>query len=244
MNHLRPIGLRARRTAGTLGVMAAAVLVAAGVLAPDTLVATAAAEPCPDVDVIFARGTFESPGVGVTGQAFVDALQARVASKTVEVSPVDYPASLDFTNGAGAGVADAATQVTDEAARCPKTKIVVGGYSQGAAVSAYITSDTVPVNFPLPEGLTGPLAPDVARHVAAIVLFGKPSTGFLNFLVHDAPPIDIGHLYGPKTIELCVPEDPVCSPTGNQQGAHGSYATNGMADQAADFTVHTIARPV
>ena len=244
MNHLRPIGLRARRTARTLGVTAAAVLVAAGVLAPDTLVATAAAEPCPDVDVIFARGTFEPPGVGVTGQAFVNALQTRLASTTVEVSPVDYPASLDFTNGAGAGVADATTQVTDEAARCPKTKIVVGGYSQGAAVSAYITSDTVPVNFPLHEGLTGPLPPDVARHVAAIVLFGKPSTGFLNFLVHDAPPIDIGHLYSPKTIELCVPEDPVCSPTGNQQGAHGSYATNGMADQAADFTVHAIARPV
>lgn len=244
MNHLRPIGLRARRTASTLGVMTAAVLVAAGVLAPDTLVATAAAEPCPNVDVIFARGTFEPPGVGVTGQAFVDALQTRLAPKPVEVSPVDYPASLDFVNGAGAGVADATTQVTDEAARCPKTTIVLGGYSQGAAVSAYITSDTVPANFPLPEGLTGPLAPDVARHVAAIVLFGKPSTGFLNFLVHDAPPIEIGHLYAPKTIELCVPEDPVCSPTGNQQGAHGSYATNGMADQAADFTVHALARPV
>ena len=134
--------------------------------------------------------------------------------------------------------------MTDEAARCPKTKIVIGGYSQGAAVSAYITSDTVPANFPLPEGLTGPLPPDVARHVAAIVLFGKPSTGFLNFLVHDAPPIDIGHLYAPKTIELWRTEDPVCSPTGNQQGAHGSYATNGMTDQAADFTVHAIARLV
>ena len=110
MNHLRPIGLRARRTASILGVMAAAVLVAAGVLAPDTLVATAAAEPCPDVYVIFARGTFEPPGVGATGQAFVEALQTRLAPKTVEVSPVDYPASLDFTNGAGAGVADATTR--------------------------------------------------------------------------------------------------------------------------------------
>ncbi|MET0454123.1 MAG: cutinase family protein [Mycobacterium sp.] len=234
---------RAVRALGAVGALTAAVLIAVTVLiTPGTFVASATVEPCPDVDVIFARGTFEPPGVGVTGQAFVDALQAHVAPKTVHISPVDYPASLDFTNGAGAGVANAATQLTDEASRCPKTRIVLGGYSQGAAVSAYVTSDTVPANFPLPEGLTGPLPPEVARHVAAIVLFGKPSAGFLDFLVHGAPPIDIGHLYAAKTIELCVPEDPVCSPSGNQRGAHGSYATNGMAEQAADFAVHAMAR--
>lgn len=240
MNDLQPIRPRALRTANTGGVIAAAVLVAVSVLAAPGHVAAAAEPRCPDVDVIFARGTFEPPGVGVTGQAFIDALQSRLVSSTVEVSPVDYPASLDFTNGAGAGVVDTSTKVTEEASRCPNTRIVVGGYSQGAAVAGYITSDTVPANFPLPVGVTGPLPPEVARHVAAVVLFGKPSAGFLNFLVHDAPPIDVGHLYAPKTIDLCVPEDPVCSPTGNLQGAHGSYATNGMADEAADFTANAV----
>jgi len=231
------------RALGAIGTLTAAVLVCAAMLtAPIARVASAEAEPCPDVDVIFARGTFEPPGVGVTGQAFVDALQSRLAPKTVEVSPVDYPASLDFANGAGAGVADASRQVTAAAARCPKADIVVGGYSQGAAVSGYVTSDTVPANFPLPDGVTGPLPPETARHVAAVVLFGKPSAGFLNFLVRDAPPIDIGHLYASKTIDLCEAEDPVCSPTGNRQGAHGSYASNGMADQAADFTVRAMQR--
>nr|MEA1123053.1 cutinase family protein [Mycobacterium shigaense] len=33
--------------------------------------AVASAEPCPDVQVVFARGTGEDPGVGPTGQAFV-----------------------------------------------------------------------------------------------------------------------------------------------------------------------------
>jgi len=232
-----------RHAAKTVGAPTAAVLIAAAMLvAPGTRVASAAAEPCPDVDVVFARGTFEPPGAGVTGQAFIDALQARLAHKTVDVSPVDYPASLDFANGAGAGVADAGRQVTAAVARCPKTEIVLGGYSQGAAVSGYVTSDTVPANFPLPEGITGPMPPEVARHVAAVVLFGKPSAGFLNFLVHDAPPIDIGHLYAAKTIDLCAAEDPVCSPTGNDRGAHGSYASNGMADQAADFTARAIER--
>ena len=56
----------------------------------------------------------------------------------------------------------------------------------------------------------------------------------------DAPPIAIGPRYGPKTIELCVPEDPICSPTGNDQTAHGAYAANGMTDQAADFAAHAV----
>ncbi|MBV8788913.1 MAG: cutinase family protein, partial [Mycobacterium sp.] len=33
-----------------------------------------ASAQCPDVQVVFARGTGESPGVGPTGQAFADAL--------------------------------------------------------------------------------------------------------------------------------------------------------------------------
>ena len=60
----------------------------------------ASAQPCPDVDVVFARGTSEPPGVGGIGQAFVDAL--RVASRrprSVDVYPVNYPASSDFGSG-------------------------------------------------------------------------------------------------------------------------------------------------
>jgi cutinase len=35
---------------------------------------TASAAPCPDVEVVFARGTFAPPGVGGIGQDFVNAL--------------------------------------------------------------------------------------------------------------------------------------------------------------------------
>jgi cutinase len=47
--------------------------------------ANAADDSCPAVEVVFARGTFEAPGVGATGQAFVDALNARLPGKTVDV---------------------------------------------------------------------------------------------------------------------------------------------------------------
>lgn len=194
----------------------------------------AEAEPCPDVQVVFARGTFEPAGVGATGQAFVDALRAQLPGKSIDVYPVNYPASLDFARAAD-GVADASTKVQSVATTCPKTKMVLGGYSQGAAVIAYITTDTIPPNFTLPAGITGPMPAAVAPHVAAVTLFGKPSSGFLNMLDANAPPINIGHAYTAKALDLCVADDPVCSGQGGDPGAHGQYAVNGMADQAATF---------
>jgi hypothetical protein len=43
--------------------------------------------------VVFARGTGELPGVGPTGQAFVDALRPQIGEKSFEVYPVNYPAT-------------------------------------------------------------------------------------------------------------------------------------------------------
>ena len=195
---------------------------------------SASADPCPDVEVIFARGTFEPAGVGDTGQAFVDALRGRLSGKSVDVYAVNYPASLDFATAAD-GVIDTSNRVRDMATRCPSSKMVLGGYSQGAAVVAYTTEDTVPNGFALPEGITGPMAPDVAKHVAAVVLFGKPSSGFLQMIYTGAPPITVGKLYTGKTLDVCIPEDNVCAPGGTDNGAHNLYAVNGMAAQAADY---------
>jgi cutinase len=205
-----------------------------GATALSAAVTPASAADCPDVKVVFARGTFEPPGVGATGQAFVDSLRAKSGSKSVDVYAVDYPASLDFA-AAASGVLDAGNVVRDTASTCPRTDIVIGGYSQGAAVAAYLTEDAVPEGFELPPGLTGPLPPAVAKSVAAVTLFGKPSTGFLQLVYSAAPPITIGSRYTAKTIDLCNQDDPVCSPTGRDRAAHSQYAFNGMTDQAADF---------
>ncbi|HEY6650427.1 MAG TPA: cutinase family protein [Mycobacterium sp.] len=217
----------------------AAVVATSALLGTAINIPTASAEPCPDVEVIFARGTFEAPGVGGTGQAFVDALRGQLGDKSMDVYPVNYPASLDFATAAD-GVIDASNKIRDVAASCPSTKMVLGGYSQGAAVIAYTTEDAVPNGYTLPAGLTGPMAPEVAKHVAAVVLFGKPSSGFLQMIYTGAPPITVGHLYADKTADLCIPEDNVCSPTGNDNGAHNLYAVNGMAAQAADFAARRV----
>ena len=85
-----------------------------------------------------------------------------------------------------------------------------------------------------------PLPPEAASHVAAVALFGKPSSGFLQMIYTGAPPITVGRLYVDKTTDLCIPEDSVCSPGGNDSAAHNLYPVNGMADQAADFAARHI----
>lgn len=216
-------------------------LCAAAVTTP--AISKAAADgQCPDVEVIFARGTLEPPGPGTVGQQFSDALASRIKGRSMDVYPVNYPASLNFSQAAD-GVADAANKVMDTVNTCPATKIVLGGYSQGAAIAAYITSDNVPPGYALPTGISGPLPPNVAPHVAAVTLFGKPSDGFLNLVDRDAPPITIGSAYVNKTLDLCTPQDPVCSSgQGFSRAAHSAYKTNGMTDQAADYAASKLGR--
>lgn len=51
------------------------------------------------------------------------------------------------------------------------------------------------------------------------------------------PPVVIGPLYEAKTIQLCVPEDPICS-DGLDFAAHNTYTEQGsLIDQGTDFAV-------
>jgi cutinase len=201
-------------------------------------VPAASAEPCPDVEVVFARGTDEPPGVGDIGENFVDTLRSHVGPKSLGVYPVDYPATTDFPKALD-GIVDAGTHVESMAASCPKTQMVLGGYSQGAAVVGFVTVNAVPDGAHLIETLQ-PMPPEVADHVAAVALFGKPSSQFMSF-IHE-PPITIGPLYEPKTIDLCVPNDAVCSGQGDFT-AHKQYVEAGMVDQAVDFAAGRLETP-
>lgn len=201
---------------------------------------TAAAQPngsnpsCPDVQVLFARGTYEAPGLGHTGQAFVDSLRPRLAGHSMQVYPINYPASREWATGVD-GIRDAGAHVESTAANCPKTKMVLSGYSQGAAVMGFVTSAAVPDGID-PATVPHPLAPAVADHVAAVVLFGSPNVRAMNFL--GEPPVVIGPAFTAKTIQVCAPEDPVCG-DGMNFAAHDGY-TGGMIDQGADFAASRI----
>jgi len=122
------------------------------------------------------------------------------------------------------------------AANCPKTREVLGGYSQGAALAGYVTSAAVPPGVPA-NLVPPPMAPEIANHVAAVTLFGTPSSQFLG--QYGAPPLAIGPLYQPKTLELCAQGDAICG-DGTSPLAHGLYPVNGMTNQAADFATSHI----
>jgi cutinase len=195
---------------------------------------SASAQPCPDIEVVFARGTTEDPGVGPTGQAFVDAMRARVGSRSMTVYPVNYPATIDFPTALD-GVRDASAHVEATAANCPNTKMVLGGFSQGAAVIGFVTSNVIPDGAP--DGVPNPMPPSIADHVAAVALFGKPNARFMGAIKQ--PQVDVGPAYASKTIDLCVPDDFVCS-SGRDFNAHTQYAESGMVDEAATFSANRV----
>jgi cutinase len=197
-------------------------------------IAPASAAPCPDIEVTFARATGEPPGVGVVGQQFIDSLRSQVGGRSVGVYAVDYPASDDLVPSANAGTVEANAHVNGVAASCPNTKLVLGGYSQGAFVIDQITIAQAPVAGFVPDILTA----DVADHVAALALFGNPSDRYLG-----APVSTVSPWYGAKAIDLCAPGDPVCTgamysvPSHEDLSTpqHLSYSHSGMPTQAATF---------
>ena len=214
--------------------LAPAVVAASGVSASvlASAIPSASAEPCPDVQVVFARGTDDPPGLGPTGQAFVDSLRQRVGAKSLDVYPVNYPATYDWTNAGKDGIRDAAAHVVSMAHDCPNTQMVLGGYSQGAAVMGFVTSAVVPNGID-PASVPKPMDPEVANHVSSVVLFAMPNDRAMNFF--GQPPVVIGPLYQAKTIKVCASEDPICA-DGMNFDVHKSYSTNSpIIDKGAVF---------
>ncbi len=220
-----------RQIAVSIGAAAVATWALQGATIP-----SAQAAPCPDAEVVFARGTTEAPGPGPTGDAFIDALRTRLGPKSVGVYAVDYPATTDFPTAVD-GITDARAHILTTAASCPKTRMVLGGFSQGAAVMGFVTASVVPDGVS-PLEVPAPMPPDVANHVAAVALFGKPSTRFMRAI--NDPDIAIGPQYVAKTIDLCVDNDLVCDSDGRSFSAHNQYIDAGMVDQGATFVANQL----
>ncbi|MDZ4266772.1 MAG: cutinase family protein [Mycobacterium sp.] len=214
----RPVGRLASFVAAVLTAvtMLLAPAVTGGGAAP-----TAHAQGCPDIEVVFARGTDEPAGLGRVGQAFVDSLRGQVGGRSVGTYAVNYPATFDFLQVA-AGANDASGHIQYMIANCPNTRLVLGGYSQGAAVIDIIAAIPVPG-----AGFTNPLPPNTPDFVAAIAVFGNPSAKV-------GLPLTTSPVWGPRSIDLCNAGDPVCGP-GDNIPAHSNYDSAGLTNQAAGF---------
>ena len=204
------------RFRGWVSVSALTILAAAGVTAVTVSgtvgIPKAAAAPCPDVQVFFARGTDEPPGLGQVGEVFVQGIRDRTG-RDVAASAVNYPAHQDI----GPGVNDLTAQLNSFAGQCPNTRIVVGGYSLGAAVTNRVLND--------------PLAPGVDDRIAAVVLFGNASR------LLDVP-LAPGPEFADRFLDVCNPGDPICS-GGPFALSHLqlAYVAGGGLNSGVDFAI-------
>jgi cutinase len=206
-----------------VGLGASALVTATGLLVTPMAAPVASADDCPDVEVIFARGTNEPPGMGRVGDAFVDSLRQQTGLN-IDTYGVNYAASKLQLHG-GDGANDAINRVKQAVAKCPNTKIVLGGYSQGASVMDIVAG--VPIG-----GINwgNSLPPEYANNIAAVATFGDVADRAGGTLPSQSA------LLGSKAIDLCNPSDPIChAGPGNEWSGHTEGYVPAYTNQAAAF---------
>src|ERR1700734_300879 len=173
--------------------LAATAAIAGGLLSASAVIPSSstplpvASAACPDAEVVFARGREEPAGVGLIGQSFITALRKKVPQMTIGSYGVNYPANTEVDVAAN----DMSAHAQSMAASCPNTKLVLGGYSLGAAAADVVVAVDRP-GF----GFTNPLPPAVDRHVAAVALFGNGTQRVLG------PALNFSPAFAGKTIDL------------------------------------------
>ncbi|KAK6224703.1 cutinase [Colletotrichum tabaci] len=150
---------------------------------------TSSAVTCPDVAVIFARGTNEPGNVGfLTGPPFFDALRTYMnGTGTISIQGVNqYPADPPgfFAGGSTTGATSAAAVASRTLSVCPNTRLTVSGYSQGSQVARLAIAQ---------------LPPNQQARIASVVLFGDPLGGAA------VPGVD-----GTRLLVVCHTGDNIC----------------------------------
>ena len=197
---------------------------------------TAQAAPCPDVELVFARGTSEAPGIGRVGDALNSQLVSQLGGRSIGIYPVNYPATYDFLAAAD-GAVDATNHMASMTGRCPGTRFILGGYSQGAAVVDMLMGIPPLGNKIGDVGSAPPLPASLADKVAAVAVFGNPAAKFGNPVSAAMAP------FAGKGIDLCNNGDPICS-QGRNPFAHTSYEKTDLVGDAAGFVSQLISPSV
>ena len=127
--------------------------------------------------------------MGRVGDALVDSLRQQTDGLNIRAYAVNYKATITQRHG-GDGAKDAISHIKSIASSCPDTKIVLGGYSQGASVVNIVAGfDGINWGDPLP--------PEYVKNIAAVATFGNVADRT------DGPP--------PPRIRRSVPRRSTCA---------------------------------
>jgi len=166
--------------------------------------------PCRAITILFARGTTESGNVGtLAGPPFFQALANEVGASNVAVQGVNYGATVAefLVGGDPVGSATLATLVGQAQSKCPNTKLVLSGYSQGGQ---------------LVHNAAAMLSASETAFVNSVVIFGDPDNGY-----------KVGNITSSKVLVICHVGDDICLHGDLVLAPHLTYSLN--AQQAASF---------
>ncbi|KAJ4271308.1 hypothetical protein NW762_000010 [Fusarium torreyae] len=186
-----------------------------------------AAITCPKgAHIIVVRGSLEPQGPGIMGEVAEKVLKLLPDS---DMESLVYPALYDpYIESQTEGVRAMTALVNNYAKSCPKTDLIIMGFSQGAHVTMDVmcgaSSDGFPATLPQPSYITD--------KVASIILMGDPS-------LTEGQSFHVGSSHGSgifprklpvgcdsisdKTISICDAGDPFCEAGGKQLSVHMGY---------------------
>ncbi|KAK1844903.1 Cutinase 3 [Colletotrichum chrysophilum] len=163
--------------------------------------------------VVFARGTYEIGNVGVlVGAPFLQVLrELSISGLTIEMQGVEYAANMTGyqLGGDPEGSQKMADTILEVQNQCPRAKVVVSGYSQGAQLVHNALKELKGTNL---------------EEIDAVVTFGDPLY----------PQIPEG-VPGWKMLSVCNAGDGVCRPGRTISLSHISYVER--LYEAATFVV-------
>ncbi|KAF4974376.1 hypothetical protein FZEAL_8708 [Fusarium zealandicum] len=189
--------------------------------------------------IIVARGSLEPQGPGIIGQVAQQIVQ-RIPGSDME--SLIYPAEYDnYLPSQTRGVKAMSKMVRAYAKRCPGTKMVLLGYSQGAHVAGDAMCGASSAGYPA----TKAQAPKVAGKVAAVVLLGDPSrtdgqsfnhgTSKGNGIFPRQKPGGCKYI-ADRALSICDHGDPFCEAGGDELEVHMNYVAT-YGEYAVDFVV-------
>ncbi|QPC78063.1 hypothetical protein HYE68_008815 [Fusarium pseudograminearum] len=202
----------------------------------NALTAKAQAQSCPDIHIFGARETSVAPGFGSAG-ALVDMIKADHPGATSEA--IDYPAcggqascgGVEYGASAKQGTEAVTTAVNGLNKRCPNTKIVMIGYSQGGQIMDNNICGG-PDNGASISGSNVSLSASAVEQVKAVIMMGDPR--FIHGLAYGVGTCDAGGFdarpegfvcpNADKVQIYCDAQDPFCC-NGNDAAHHQQYVS-------------------